>query len=120
MLIDVFFDFAAPLAIATVVVASIVIRTNKQGEFYASEEGIKTRDEINKKYKMNTAAIVIGILTLMVYGLVAAEIFEWAGKSGTFFAIVVSVLLLIPFLTVYAGLVLIYTLLVHAIGNMKK
>lgn len=113
-MLDAFFAVAVPLVVISLIVAKILLR---QGNPYQGPEGEAKRDAINKRYGVNKSCIIITIIMVLFYALVVASLFDRWGNVLLSYAI--SVLLLIPFGTVTVCLFLLYTPIVHAIGNVK-
>jgi hypothetical protein len=117
-LLDAFLRLAVPLVVVTVVLAGVVVRYDRARGIYRGEEGATRRDEINRTYRTNPAAIAIGVVFLGVWGvMVAAMIEQW---GAVFFTFVVAVLLLIPVGTVAVCVIAIWTLAVHAFANARR
>ena len=116
--LDVFFGFAIPFVIVSVVLAKVAVAWDRRHGIYRSAEGEQRRDEINRTYGTNKGAIVIGLVFLGIYGLgVASLIEEWGPR---FFTFVISALLVIPFLAVTSCAIALYMGLVHVCANMKS
>ncbi len=117
MLLDLFFKVAVPLVGIGVVVSKVMIARNKRKGFYEGESGMARRDQINKKYRTNRGAVIIGIACLGIWGLIVAELVNRCG--AILFSYVVSALMLIPMFAVYSVLLLIYMGSVHGFANLK-
>ena len=117
-LVDAFFRFAVPLVVVTAVLAGVVVRYDRARGIYRSDEGVARRDEINRTYRTNAGAIVIGVAFVGVWAvMVAAMIGEWGAIPFTF---VIALLLLIPVGTVAVCVIAIWTLAVHAFANARR
>lgn len=116
-ILDVFFRFAVPVVIVGVVLAKLGIGFDKVHGIYRGPEGAARRDAINEKFRTNLGAIVIAGLFVVLWGLTVAALVDELG--AIFFTFVIAALLIIPFTTVCAVVVLIYTYAVHGYANAK-
>ncbi|MEE4329913.1 MAG: hypothetical protein V2J10_03540 [Wenzhouxiangella sp.] len=117
-LLDVFFKIAVPFVVLTMVFAGFALRYDRTRGIYRGEEGASRRDQINRRYRTNTGAVVIGILFLGVWGLLVAGLIEQWG--AIFFTFVVAALLLLPVGTVAVCVIAVYMFAVHAFARLRN
>lgn len=117
-LLDLFFTVAVPFLVIVVVVAKLAIAHDRKHGIYRTPEGELRRDEINRRYRTNRGAAVIAVAFLGLWGLTAWALVE--KLQGTFFAVVVSGLLLVPFAAVCAGVIALYMFGVHGYAKARS
>ncbi len=117
-LLDAFFTLAVPFIVVCVVVAVVVRSYAERRRIYEGTEGEARRDAINEKFRTNRGAVVIGVIFAMLWGVTVAGLVQESGAVA--FTFVVSALLLIPFFTVCVGVIMLYTLAVHAWASYKN
>lgn len=116
-LLDAFFAFAVPVGFLCVLVAVGARSYDRVYGIYRGEEGAARRDAINQRFRTNTGALVILAVFLLLWAVTVAGLVERWG--AIFFTFVVAVLLLLPFLTVCAGVVMLYMFAVHGYARAK-
>jgi len=117
-LLDAFFSLAVPIVVATVILSSVALRFNRSRGIYSGEEGAARRDEVNRSYRTNTGAVVIGVVFAGVWALLVAGMIEQWGPI--FFTFVIAVLLLLPVFTVAACVIAIYMYIVHGVAAARR
>lgn len=117
MLLDLFFKAAVPFTILCLVAAKVVIAIDRRRGIYATEEGERRRDRINREHRTTRGALVIALIFLVLWILTIASLIEEWG--AIFFTFVVGALILIPYMTVCAGAIALYMFVVHARANAK-
>lgn len=118
MLLDAFLNLAVPFFIIVLIGGTLFMKIRGNKPVYDTEEGKQFRDETNKRYKTNRGTVIIGLVSLAVYGLVVASLFEELGNK--FFTYVISLLVALPAFGFFIALVLVYHLIVHGRAHLKK
>jgi len=117
-LLDAFFSLAVPLVVVTVLVAGFALRYDGVRGIYGGEEGAARRDEVNRTYRTNLGAIVIGLIFLGVWGVLVAGLIEQWG--AVFFTFVIATLLLLPVFTVAVCVITLYMYVVHGVARLRS
>ncbi len=116
-ILDAFFTVAPPFAIFSMLFASFAISYAKRRGIYVGEEGEARRDAVNRKYGTNKGAAVIGgFFVLLWLVTVAALVEQW---GAILFTWIVSALLIIPYFTVCAAVIMLYMFAVHGYAKAK-
>lgn len=117
-LLDAFFRLAVPLVVLAVIFAGVAHRYDRTRGLYRGKAGASRRDEINRRYRTNTGAVVIGVVFLGIWGLLVASLIEQWG--AIFFTFVIAVLLLLPVGTVAVCVIAIYMFAVHGFARLRE
>lgn len=116
-LLDAFFTLAVPFIVVCVVVALVVRSYAERRGIYDNAEGEARRDAVNEKFRTTRGAVVIGVIFAVLWGVTVVGLVQDRGAVA--FTFVVSALLLVPFFTVSVGVIMLYTLAVHAYARHK-
>ena len=117
-ILDAFFTVAPPFLLFCLLFASIALSYNKRRGIYEGAEGAKRRDAVNKKYRTTAGAVVIAGVFTMFWGVTVAALLEqWGPRAFTF---VVSAILVVPFLTVCAAVIMLYMFAVHGFAKARS
>ncbi len=116
--LDLFFKLAVPFVIVSVIVAKVALGVDRTVGIYDSAAGEARRDQINRDYKTNRGSAVIAGIFVVLWGLTLAAMVESMG--AVFFTFVIGALMIIPFMTVCACVIMVYNLAVHGYAHAKS
>ena len=116
--IDHFITFAVWLIIGCSALAKVLWPYLQANPIYEGDAEEAKRDRINREYKTNRGSAIIGLFAIALWALVATVVVDEYGISA--FAVVVSVLLVLPVAGVGLIAVVIYNFAVHGIAHLRE